>query len=148
MINIIENIDPINYIMQDVLTRINGATLEPRNNFYTAEGYSLDVVQTRKNNLRLKVRTSTLQDLCNIQMDKKCFILRFSPELFFLTDKDGMYTSSLFDDCFSLSEFEEVLKRNDSAFGYGIEFDVQNMVQTLELCEKLHKEFIQKISTE
>ena len=146
MLNIIDNIDPINYIIQDVLSNINGLELAPRNNFYIGEGYSLDVVEVRKNVFKLKVRTQNLQDLCNIAIDKKNLIIRYSPEFFFVQNGPFLNTN-LFDDRFALEELPVVFEKNNTIFGLPVEFDYGTMQQTIEMCRRVHEEFLRKIAS-
>lgn len=145
MLNIIDNIDPINYIVQDVLRNINGLDLVARNNFYKGDGYSLDVMEVRKNSYKLKVRTENLQDLCNIAMDKKNLVIRYSPE-FFLVQNGPFLNTNLFYDQFALEELPHVFEANNVMFGLPVEFDYATMQQTIEMCRRVHEEFLRKIS--
>lgn len=146
MLNIIDNIDPINYIIQDVLSNINGLELAPRNNFYIGEGYSLDVQEVRKNSYKLKVRTQNLQDLCNIGIDKTNLVIRYSPEFFFIQNGPFLNTN-LFEDRFALEELASVFEMNNVMFGLPVEFDYDTMTQTIEMCRRVHAEFLRKIAT-
>lgn len=145
MLNIIENIDPINYIIQDILSKINGLELCARNNFYIGDGYSLDVQEVRKNVYKLKVRTKNLQDLCNIAIDKKNLVIRYSPEFFFINDGTELSTN-LFDGKFTLEELPEAFSDNGKVFGLPVEFDFKTMQETIEMCRRVHSEFLRKIS--
>lgn len=145
MLNIIENIDPINYIIQDVLNNIDGLELTARNNFYIGEGYSLDVQEVRKNSYKLKVRTSNLQDLCNIAFDKKKLIIRYSPEFFFVQDGTSLSTN-LFEGRFSLDELPSAFSDNSTVFGLGVEFDHVIMMETIGMCSRIREDFLQKIT--
>ncbi|AQW88577.1 hypothetical protein pEaSNUABM50_00050 [Erwinia phage pEa_SNUABM_50] len=147
MLNIIENIDPINYIIQDVLNNINGLELTPRNNFYIGEGYSLDIQEVRKNSYKLKVRTNNLQDLCNIAFDKKNLIIRYSPEFFFVQEGAALSTN-LFEGLFSLEELPNAFRNNSTVFGLGVEFDHATMMETIELCRRIRDDFLRKIATQ
>ncbi len=145
MLNIMDNIDPINYIIQDVLSKINGLDLEPRNNFYIGEGYSLDVQESRKNSYKLKVRTQNLQDLCNIMIDKKNLIIRYSPE-FYLMQDGSTFSTNLFDETFELEELPTAFSSNGSVFGLGVEFDYSTMIETIQMCRRIHSEFLSRIA--
>ena len=146
MLNIIDNIDPINYIVQDVLSNINGLELTPRNNFYIGEGYSLDVQEVRKNSYKLKVRTQNLQDLCNIAIDKKNLVIRYSPEFFFVQDGDKLSTN-LFEGSFGIEELAEAFSTNSAVFGLPVEFDFSTMQETIQMCRRIHEEFLRKIAS-
>jgi len=145
MLSIIDNIDPINYIIQDVLSNINGLDLAPRNNYYIGDGYSLDVQEVRKNVFKLKVRTQNLQDLCNIAIDKKNLVIRYSPEFFFVQAGSELSTN-LFEGTFTLEELPEVFDNNGSVFGLPVEFDYSTMQSTIEMCRRVHSEFLRKIA--
>lgn len=145
MIDIMDNIDPINYIITDVLSKINGLELVPRNNYIVGDGYSLDVMEIRKNSYRLKFRTHLLQDLCNINIDKKALIIRYSPK-FFLLQTGNELSTNLFDDKFIIDELQSTFIQNDTVFGLGVEFDYTQMVETIKVCTRVHNEFLQKIS--
>ncbi|SOK58314.1 hypothetical protein [Yersinia phage fHe-Yen9-04] len=145
MLNIIENIDPINYIVQDVLNNIDGLELTPRNNFYIGDGYSLDVQEVRKNSYKLKVRTNNLQDLCNIAFDKKNLIIRYSPEFFFIQEGTELSTN-LFDEMFRLEELPNAFRNNSTVFGLSVEFDHTTMMQTIELCRRIRDDFLRRIA--
>lgn len=145
MIDIMDNIDPINYIITDVLSKINGLELVPRNNYIVLDGYSLDVMEIRKNSYRLKLRTHLLQDLCNINIDKKTLVIRYSPKFFLLKTGDE-FSTNLFDDTFVLDELQNTFIQNDTVFGLGVEFDYTQMVETIKVCTRVHHEFLQKIS--
>ena len=146
MLNIIENIDPINYIIQDVLSKINGLELYARNNFYIGDGYSLDVQEVRKNVYKLKVRTKNLQDLCNISIDKKNMVIRYSPEFFFIHDGAELSTN-LFEGKFTLEELPEAFSDNGKVFGLPVEFDYKTMQETIQVCRRVHDEFLRKIAS-
>lgn len=146
MLNIIENIDPINYIIQDVLSKINGLDLAPRNNFYIGDGYSLDVQEVRKNSYKLKVRTQNLQDLCNIGIDKKNMIIRYSPEFFFIHDGKELSTN-LFDGTFCIEDLPQVFDNNGAVFGLPVDFDYDTMQQTIQMCRRVHEEFLRKLAS-
>lgn len=145
MLNIIENIDPINFIIQDVLSNINGLELFPRNNFYIGDGYSLDVQEVRKNVYKLKIRTQTLQDLCNIAIDKKNLIIRYSPEFFFVQAGTSLSTN-LFEGSFSLEDLPSAFENNGEVFGLPVQFDYDTMQETITMCRRVHDEFLRKIS--
>lgn len=145
MLNIINNIDPINYIVQDVLNNITGLEIAPRNNFYTGDGYSLDVQEVRKNSYKLKVRTSNLQDLCNIAFDKKNLVIRYSHEFFFVQNGQVLSTN-LFDETFCLEDLPSAFESNSTVFGLGVEFDYSTMQSTILMCRRIHDEFLRKIS--
>ena len=146
MLNIIDNIDPINYIIQDVLSNISGRDLVARNNYYIGEGYSLDVQEVRKNVYKLKVRTQNLQDLCNIAIDKKNLVIRYSPDFFFVQAGTNLSTN-LFEGTFSLEELPEAFKNNGEVFGLPVEFDFETMQSTIEMCRRVHDEFLRKIAS-
>jgi len=146
MLNIIENIDPINFIIQDVLSNINGLELAPKNNFYIGEGYSLDVQEVRKNVYKLKVRTQNLQDLCNIGIDKKKLVIRYSPEFFFVQAGTELSTN-LFEGSFSLEELPTAFTNNGSVFGLPVQFDYDTMQETITMCRRVHEEFLRKLTT-
>lgn len=146
MLNIIDNIDPINYIIQDILSNINGLELAPRNNFYVGEGYSLDVQEVRKNSYKLKVRTQNLQDLCNISIDKKNLIIRYSPE-FFLVQNGSFLNTNLFEQQFALEELPDVFEQNSTMFGLPLQFEYSTMQETIQLCRRVHSEFLRKITS-
>lgn len=145
MLNIIENIDPINFIIQDVLRNINGVELAPKNNFYIGDGYSLDVQEVRKNVFKLKVRTQNLQDLCNIGIDKKNIIIRYSPDFFFVQDGSSLSTN-LFEGKFSLEDLPNVFENNGEVFGLPVQFDYDTMQDTIAMCRRVHDEFLRKIN--
>ncbi|UYE98474.1 hypothetical protein XbC2_45 [Xanthomonas phage XbC2] len=146
MLNIIENIDPINFIIQDVLSNINGLELAPKNNFYIGEGYSLDVQEVRKNVYKLKVRTQNLQDLCNIGIDKKNLVIRYSPEFFFVQAGTELSTN-LFEGSFSLEELPTAFENNGQVFGLPVQFDYDTMQETITMCRRVHEEFLRKLTT-
>lgn len=146
MLNIIENIDPINFIIQDVLSNINGLELAPKNNFYIGEGYSLDVQEVRKNVYKLKVRTQNLQDLCNIGIDKKNLVIRYSPEFFFVQAGTELSTN-LFEGSFSLEELPTAFENNGQVFGLPVQFDYDTMQETITMCRRVHQEFLRKLTT-
>lgn len=146
MLNIIENIDPINFIIQDVLSNINGLELSPKNNFYIGEGYSLDVQEVRKNVYKLKVRTQNLQDLCNIGIDKKNLVIRYSPEFFFVQAGTELSTN-LFEGSFSLEELPTAFENNGEVFGLPVQFDYDTMQETITMCRRVHEEFLRKLTT-
>lgn len=124
MLNILGNIDPVNYIIQDVLQNIMTKELMPKNNFFVRSSndstqstsqsestYALDIMQLKKNTLRLRIRTGNLQDLCNIQINKNTTIIRYCPE-FYIIDQNEILSSNLFSDKFSTEELESTFERN------------------------------------
>ena len=145
MLNVIENIDPINYIIQDVLSNISGLELAPRNNFYIGEGYALDILESRKNVMKLTVRTETLQNLCNIGIDKKYLIIRYSPEFFFVNSGNEL-TTNLFEGAFVLEDLPSAFESNGEVFGLPVSFDYSTMQETIIMCRRIHDEFLRKIA--
>ncbi len=144
MLDVINNIDPINYIIQDVLKNITGMTLVPRNNFYTGDGYALDVQEVRKNSYKLKIRTPNLQVLCNIGITKKEMVIRYSPDFFFVQKGQNLNTN-LFEDTFTVNELQEAFEKNSTAFGLPVRFEYSTMQETIEACRRVHDEFLRSI---
>lgn len=147
MLDIINNIDPINYIIQDVLNQVNGRTLSARNNFFKAEGYALDVVQKRKNNFVLRFRAANLQNICSISLDKKGIVIRYSPEFFLQMENvtSGVLESNIVKVPFSIEELSQAFVDSRTMFDIGIDFDHDVMVQTIQICRRVHNEFVSSI---
>ena len=147
MLDIINNIDPINYIIQDVLNQVNGRTLSARNNFFKAEDYALDVVQKRKNNFVLRFRAANLQNICTISLDKKGIVIRYSPEFFLQMENasTGVLESNIVKVPFSIEELSEAFVQSRTMFDIGIDFNHDVMVQTIQICRRVHNEFVSSI---
>lgn len=147
MLDIINNIDPINYIIQDVLNQVNGRTLSARNNFFQGEGYALDVVQKRKNNFVLRFRAANLQNICSVSLDKKGIVIRYSPEFFLQMEnaESGVLESNIVKVPFSIEELSQAFVDSRTMFDIGIDFNHEVMVQTIQLCRRVHNEFVSSI---
>lgn len=147
MLDIISNIDPINFIIQEALEHVNGATLHPRNNFFEGDGYAIDVIQKRKNCIVLRFRADNLQNICTISIDKKSILLRYSPEFFLSMEniKDGKFNSNVVPESFTLDELQNAFVKSRTPFDIGIDFEYDVMVQTLQKCRRVHYEFINSV---
>lgn len=145
MLDIINNIDPINYIIQEVLNKVNGSTLSVRNNFVTGDGYSLDVVQKRKNNIVLRFRASGLQNICSITLDRRGMVLRYNSEFFLEMANSGVLESNVVTVPFTIENLSEAFVDSRTMFDIGIDFNYDVMKETIQQCRRVHHEFISSL---
>lgn len=147
MLDIMSNIDPINFIIQEALDHVNGAALAPKNNFFQGEGYAIDVVQKRKNSIVLRFRAANLQNICTISIDKKSILVRYAPEFFLHMGNinDGIFSSNVVDEPFTLDELKNAFIKSRTSFDIGVDFEYDVMIETLQKCRRVHYEFIRAV---
>lgn len=135
-LDILSNIDTVNYITQDVMTTIMNRPIVPRNNFYIADGYSCDILKTTKTKYTIVIR-SAMQTLCRIVIDKDTITVRYNHTFMFTYKmKTNMFSTPLFDEPFELEEIEaRYFTENCVGFNYDVQtkFDFQVMAETLSL---------------
>lgn len=147
MLDIINNIDPINYIIQDVLNHISGGSLSPKNNFFKGDGYFLDVEQKRKYTYVLRFRAANLQNICSISLDKTGIVIRYNSQFFLqmANTSNGIIESNVVKAPFSLENLKAAFIESRTIFDVGIDFDYDVMIKTIEQCRRVHNEFINSI---
>lgn len=146
MLDVLSNIDTVNYIIQESMHHALVKPIEFRGGFYTGDGFGVDTVKGKASSMTFKVRTEHLQTLCNVMMDKDTFVLRYSPKFFLkINTKNRMISTNLFDEAFELSEMESTFYVQ-STIGFGIplttDFDFDTMIETINLCWRVHASFI------
>lgn len=151
-LDILSNIDIINYIVQDSVRNVIVRPLVPRSNFYVGDGYAVDLINTTKTKSMVRIRSTHLQDLCKISLSKDEFLVRFNHQFMFqYKRKTGMYSTPLFEEPFLLEELEaRFFTENCVGFNYSIDvkFDFEVMLETLELCKELHNAFLSHLERE
>lgn len=144
-IDVIKNIDTINFIVQNCVKQLIGTELKPRNTAVVGDGYAVDIKVGNKNNYNLHIRTAYLQDLCRIQITPKSMFIRYTPKFcFYYTPKFDIYNTTLFTEQFSLDEMEAVFFTQNCLDGWGLQvnFDYDIMIETLKLCERMYNDFL------
>lgn len=145
-VDVIDNLDTINYIVQDCLTMSAGKEFTPRNGFVQGDGYAMDVRNAgTKNHINLHIRTEYLQDLCRIMISPKKLVVRYSTEfLMVYNPKTELYQTNLFDEPFTLEEMEGVFFTQNCVGGWGLQvnFNCDIMIKTLSMCRGIYDSFI------
>lgn len=97
-INILENIDVINYAVIEAFNNINLTTIEVKNEIYKSDFFSVDTKKIRRAELIFQVRTKFLQNLCTISMSRNKLTIKYNNKFYFeLQEKRKKYllTSSI-----------------------------------------------------
>lgn len=97
-INILENIDVINYAVIEAFNNINLTTIEVKNEIYKSDFFSVDTKKIRRAELLFQVRTKFLQNLCTISMSRNKLTIKYNNKFYFeLQEKRKKYllTSSI-----------------------------------------------------
>lgn len=141
MLDILSNLDTVNYIVQDCLSNCT-SEMKSRNTYYVGEGYGMDVTLQASNRMDLRVRTSALQTLCRVMYAKNMFILRYTPDFFLKYNiKTDTITCNLFEEPFSLSEMESTFFMQ-STIGIGLvtdaDFSFDTMSETIQLARSVY----------
>lgn len=131
MLDILKNLDTVNYIVQDCLTEGLRREISPRNAFYVGDGYAMDIISTKGNGLNFRIRTDKLQNLCTVIMEKNNIFLRYNHKFFLKYNvKNDMITCNLFEEPFELDEMESTFFMQ-STIGFGIAMDFNFCFDTL-----------------
>lgn len=147
MLDVLSNIDTVNYIINDGLVNAFKKPLEYRTGFYVGEGFGIDTIKGKgSNSMTFRVRTTHLQTLCTIYMEKDNILIRYGPKFMFKVNmKNGMVSTNLFEEPFELSEMEGTFFVQDT-IGFGlpltVQFDFGTMIETINLCRGVHAAFI------
>lgn len=152
MLDVLKNIDTVNYIIQEGMKQALIRPLEFRSGFFNGDGFGVDIIKGKgSNSMNFRIRTSYLQTLCTVYMEKDCFTLRYGPQFILkVKTKNGMVSTNLFDDSFELSEMESTFfVQNTIGFGIPltVDFDFDTMIETIKLCWSVHASFISFIQT-
>lgn len=152
MLDVLSNIDTVNYIIQDSMNQALSKPLEFRGGFHNGDGFGVDIIKGKgSNSMNFRVRTTYLQTLCTIYMEKDCFTLRYGPKFIVkVNTKNGMVSTNLFEEPFELSEMEATFfVQNTIGFGIPLttEFDFDTMIETINLCWRVHASFISFLQT-
>lgn len=148
MISVLDNLDTVNYIVQNCVTAGRKQPLCDRNEFIVYDGYAMDVQEAKGKVYNLTIRTSTLQNLCRISFTPTQMLVRYGPKLMFLYHKKtNLYTTNLFDDAFELEEMEGAFFTQNLVIDWGlqIQFDFAIMSETLTQCRRLYNDFLVSI---
>lgn len=146
MLDVLKNIDTVNYIIQDCLDILCNEDLSVRNNVYSAEGFGVDIIKSRGTGLSLRIRTDNLQTLCNVMMDKNTITLRYSHKFMIqYNTKTNLVKTTQFEDAFELSEMESTFFVQDTiGFGLAVQADFcfDTMIETIQKSRRLHNAFL------
>ena len=148
MISVLDNIDTVNYIIQNCVSEGRSKTLREMNAFVVGDGYAMDVQEAKGKTMNLLIRTSTLQNLCKISFTPTQMLVRYGPKFMFLYNKKtNLFTTNLFEDAFELNEIEGAfLTQNlDVDWGLHVKFDFAIMSETLTQCWRLYNDFLVSI---
>lgn len=148
MISVLDNIDTVNYIIQNCVSEGRSKPLRGMNAFVMGDGYAMDVITSKGNTIQLTVRTSTLQTLCRITFTPTQMLVRYGPKFMFLYNKKtNLFTTNLFDDAFTLEEMEGAFFTQNLVVDWGlqVQFDFAIMSETLTQCWSLYNDFLVSI---
>jgi hypothetical protein len=152
MLDVLGNLDTVNYIVQEGLQSALSKSISIRNNFYEGDGFGVDVIKGKGSNaLNFRIRTSTLQTLCTVYMEKNSVTFRYSPTLILkLNTKTGTVSTNLFEEAFTLDEMEGTFfMQNTIGFGIALtdDFDCNTMIETIKMGWRVHEAFVSYIQT-
>ena len=148
MISVLDNLDTVNFIIQNCITECMNKPLKMRNSFVVGDGYALDVTEVKSKQMKLLVRTSNLQTLCTITFTDKQMLVRYGPKFMFLYNKKtNLFTTNLFDEAFAVEEIEGAFFTQNLVLDWGlqVQFDSAIMVETLTQCWRLYNDFLVSI---
>lgn len=129
------NIDPLNYILLDVLNTVNPHNMKLQNNAAKFEGYYLDIERTKRNVYRFKIRTEFLQTLCTLIVNKSSYALKYSTD-FVWEYKNGKFKTNLSSDPILADDLPEYLNKLSTK----MDFDVELFISVLIKCTEIHSE--------
>lgn len=148
MISVLDNIDTVNYIIQNCVTEGRKKPLRDMNDFVIGDGYAMDVSESKGKVWTLLVRTSTLQNLCKISFTPTQMLVRYGPKFMFLYNKKtNLFTTNLFDEAFTLDELEGAFFTQNLVIDWGlqVDFNFDIMSETLTQCWRLYNDFLVSI---
>lgn len=132
-------IDPINYIIQDVIRSVAGYELEAKNNLRVFPDYSLDVIKPKKNTYRLNIRTEFMKNICTIMIDKTGFVVKYSTAFYmqyYKTKTLSEYRTNVITGVFQVKDIPVIFPELDLLKSINFE----EMLKTLHLCKRLYDE--------
>lgn len=146
MLDVKNNIDTVNYIIQDSISGILTKKIEIKNNLYIGDGFGVDLSKLKKNKMHLRIRNKTNSNICRIYITDKDLHVRYSNNfLFRYIPKDGKFECSLIDEPFDLDDLSSVFFTESTMISFDREiiFDYNVMIDTLEMCRGLYEKFNQ-----
>lgn len=144
-IQVLDNINTINYIVQDCLKHVSGSNVSARNTAVKGDGYAMDIKLGYANCYNFHIRTQYLQDLCRVYLSPRELYVRYSPKFMFgYNPKTKLFSTNLFSETFTLDDMESVFFTQNCLDGWGlqVEFDCDIMKTTLNMCRKIHDDFV------
>lgn len=150
MLDIIGNIDTVNYFIQDAIVNTVKHPLAVRTNLYQGDGYVVDFNESTKKNCVLYIRSTYRQQLARIMMSKESMILRYNEKFMFIYNtKTGLFSTNFFEETFVLEDMEATFFTQNTMFKFSTDvvFDFSTMHCTLEKCLVLYDAYITYIQT-
>lgn len=143
MLDILGNIDTVNYFVQDALVGITSKPLQVRNNFHQGDGYIVDITEPRKNVFNINIATTGRNNIARIIIDKNEIVLRYNAKfMMFFKSKTDMFSTNLFDEPFKLEDIEAVFFTQSTCFKFrDVEFSPDVMTETLQMLRIIYYGF-------
>ncbi|EOR9074160.1 hypothetical protein FOI42_RS03500 [Escherichia coli] len=143
MLDILGNIDTVNFFIQDAIINITSKPIQVRSNFYSGDGYMVDIVEVKKNVFQINILTQTRTQISRIIINKDEAVIRYNSKfMMFFKKKTGMFSTNLFDESFYSTDVESTFFTQSTFIKFdSIEFDSNIMSETLQCLKVLHNEF-------
>lgn len=145
-ISVLDNLNTINYIIQECMKQSIGKPIVARNAYAIGDGFAMDIrIEGKADKYNFHIRTEYLYELCRISITPDKMLVRYNSKFMFLyKPKTQLYTTNLFDEPFTLEEMEAVFFTQNCVDGWGlqIDFDYDIMNKTLTMCRRLYDDFL------
>lgn len=147
MLDILGNIDTVNYFIQDAIIKCSQRPLQVRSNLIQGDGYFVDLNENRKNIFNLMISAMNRNNIARIIIDKNSITVRYNSK-FMITykGKTNQFSTNLFEDPFDASEVGSTFFAQSTVFKFeDVNFNAEVMQETLEKVRGLYYGFVQFI---
>lgn len=131
-----KDLDPINYILMDVMNTIDVNNIKVQNNAAMFNGYYLDITRPKKNLYRLTVRTNYLSTLCTVIFNKSSYAIRYNSS-FVWEYKKNMFSTNVYPESFGVDGLINVLEGLKTEMDFDIDLFISVLLKCTELFETI-----------
>lgn len=146
MLDIKNNLDVVNYVVQESIKGLMNSNFEVQNNIYKSEDFGVDILSRTRKKLTVRIRNMTAMNICRIEVTDKSVCIRYTHEfMFFYDPKTDKFTSNLLEQPFELDDISAAFFTESTMIKFDVDwiFDYDIMIETLDLCRGLYAKFIQ-----
>lgn len=147
MLDILGNINTVNFFVQDAINNCSQRPLQVRSNLFQGDGYFVDVSEIRKNIFNVTISAMNRNTIARLIIDKNSITIRYNSK-FMITYKSkiNQFSTNLFEETFNSNEVGDTFFAQSTVFKFeDVSFDSEIMQETLEKIRGLYYGFVQFI---